>query len=242
MCLGDGRNLQTAKERRRAWRAASAAEEIRDEELTEEVQRYFNDGNVVLEQRKSSEGQNLLDRRGQRRSNVSAKGNDAEQLRTRRDRAAAAADASTSEAAATHSVHATTATLGAAAPTTTAKSIATASARVTATTPQGHGSSPRHHQDLNELRRLQGTQSDSASNLKLIASALSGKSVAFSKVISMFEGMVALLKVDLGDDERTGRKMSTRWKMTRRCSPRKSRVTRLRFKSTRPGCSPTILT
>ena len=97
MCLGDGRNLQTAKERRRAWRAASAAEEIRDEELTEEVQRRFNDGNVVLEQRKSAEGQNLLDRRGQRRSNVSAKGNDAEQRRTRRDRAAAA-DAKTTEA------------------------------------------------------------------------------------------------------------------------------------------------
>ena len=37
------------------------------------------------------------------------------------------------------------------------------------------------------------TPSNSAFKLKLIASALSGKSVDFTKVISMFEEIVALL-------------------------------------------------
>ena len=42
--MEDGPNLRTAKERRRAWRAATrAAKEIRSEEWTEEVQRRSHD-------------------------------------------------------------------------------------------------------------------------------------------------------------------------------------------------------
>ena len=43
-------------------------------------------------------------------------------------------------------------------------------------------------------------QSDSASYLKLIASPLNVKRFDFSKIISMFEEMVALLKMEQGND------------------------------------------
>jgi len=54
---------------------------------------------------------------------------------------------------------------------------------------------------LVELRRSPRAPQNSASNLKLIALALSGKSVDFTKVISMIEEMVALLKAEQGDDD-----------------------------------------
>ena len=54
---------------------------------------------------------------------------------------------------------------------------------------------------LVELRRSPRAPQNSASNLKLIALALSGKSVDFTKVISMIEEMVVLLKSEQGDDD-----------------------------------------
>ena len=89
----------------------------------------------MLEQRKSAEDRNPVERRAQRRSrNVEAHGNDEEQWRTERDRAAAA-HATTPEAAATHSVQETIAILG-----TTATTTATARETATTTALQGHGS------------------------------------------------------------------------------------------------------
>ena len=54
---------------------------------------------------------------------------------------------------------------------------------------------------LDVLRRSPTAPQNSASNLKLIALALSGKSVDFTKVISMIEEMVVLLKAEQGDDD-----------------------------------------
>ena len=104
---------------------------------------------------------------------------------------------------------------------TEAAATETATAPTTAT--QGHGSSPRHHRVVERRQRAQAfrsisievlakrtldglgwsptAQSISESNSKLIASELSGKSVAFSKVTSMSEEMVALLNLVLGEDD-----------------------------------------
>merc|ERR1712012_353587 len=54
---------------------------------------------------------------------------------------------------------------------------------------------------LNQLRRSPTTPRNSVSNLNLIALALSGRSVDFSKVISMIEEMVGLLKAEQVDDD-----------------------------------------
>ena len=54
---------------------------------------------------------------------------------------------------------------------------------------------------LDDLRRSPTAAQNSASNLKLIALALGGKSVDFTKVISMIEEMVVLLKAEQGDDD-----------------------------------------
>ena len=54
---------------------------------------------------------------------------------------------------------------------------------------------------LDELRRSPTAPQNSAFNLKLIALALSGKSVDFTKVISMIEEMVVLLKAEQGEDD-----------------------------------------
>ena len=54
---------------------------------------------------------------------------------------------------------------------------------------------------FDELRRSPTVPQNSASKLKLIALALSGKSVDFTKVISMIEEMVVLLKAEQGDDD-----------------------------------------
>jgi len=54
---------------------------------------------------------------------------------------------------------------------------------------------------LDELRRSPMAPRSSASNLNLIALALSGRSVDFSKVISMIEEMVGLLKAEQVEDD-----------------------------------------
>jgi len=54
---------------------------------------------------------------------------------------------------------------------------------------------------LDELRRSPRAPRRSASNLNLIALALSGRSVDFSKVISMIEEMVGLLKAEQVEDD-----------------------------------------
>jgi len=54
---------------------------------------------------------------------------------------------------------------------------------------------------LNELRKSPTTPRNSVSHLNLIALALSRRSVDFSKVTSMIEEMVGLLKAEQGDDD-----------------------------------------
>ena len=54
---------------------------------------------------------------------------------------------------------------------------------------------------FDELRRSPTAPQNSASNFKLIALALGGKSVDFTKVISMIEEMVVLLNAEQGDDD-----------------------------------------
>ena len=54
---------------------------------------------------------------------------------------------------------------------------------------------------VDELRRSSKTRSKSASNLKLISLALSRKSADFSKVISMIDEVVTLLKAEQSGDD-----------------------------------------
>ena len=56
------------------------------------------------------------------------------------------------------------------------------------------------NQALVDIRRSSSALHDSASNLKLIDLALRGKSVYFSKVISMIDEMVTSLHAKQGDD------------------------------------------